>query len=262
MNIIEIRNLNFSFEKDSILSSVNIDIKRGSFVLLTGNNSSGKTTLLKIINGMLFSNDNISVDGITINKNNLESIHKITSYISINNVYFSQTVYDELSLLLNSEEYMKKNKIMKILEEFNMSDKLYSFPNELSYFEKQKLTIIKCILKGSKIICVDNILSLMDNTSKKYIIDKLKSYSKKENITVIYASNDLEDSLYFDRIIVLYNKCVILDGSPTSIFEHENILKKIGLKLPLICELNDKLLLYDLIDNKNYTMEELVDKLC
>lgn len=262
MNIIEIKDLNFSFENNSILSSINLNIKKGSFVLLTGSNSSGKTTLLKIINGILFSDNTINIDGITINKNNLENIHKVISYISIKNIYLGQTVYDELSLFLNCDEYIKKNRIKKILEEFKMLNKMYSSPSELSYIENQKLAIIKSILKKSKVICLDNIFSLMDSKNKKYIIDKLKYYSKSENITIIYASNDLEDSICFDRIIVLHNKSIILDGNPMSIFEHENILKKIGLKLPLIYELNDKLLLYDLIDNKKYTLEELVDILC
>ena len=102
----------------------------------------------------------------------------------------------------------------------------------------------------------------MNYDDKIYLINKLKEYIEKYNITVFYSSCDIEFTDYFDRIIVLYNKGIILDGNPALVLKHENILKKIGLKMPFIYELNEKLSLYDLIEHNNNTLKELVDELC
>ncbi len=261
MNIIEINNLDFYFGNNQIFSSMNFNSLSGEFILLTGSNSSGKTTFLKVINGCYY-NDNVKISGMNLNKNNIDKIHQIVSYIDANNSFFFETVYDELAIYLDCEEYIKMNKIKKILSDFDFLDKLLVSPMGLSYFESQKLALIKAIIKKSKIICLDDIFSLMNYDDKIYLINKLKEYIEKYNITVIYSSCDIEFTDYFDRIIVLYNKGIILDGNPDLVLKHENILKKIGLKMPFIYELNEKLLLYDLVEYNNNTLKELVDELC
>ena len=93
------------------------------------------------------------------------------------------------------------NKIKKILSDFDFLDKLLVSPMGLSYFESQKLALIKAIIKKSKIICLDDIFSLMNYDDKIYLINKLKEYIEKYNITVIYSSCDIEFTDCFDRIL-------------------------------------------------------------
>ena len=86
---------------------MNFNSLSGEFILLTGSNSSGKTTFLKVINGCYY-NDNVKISGMNLNKNNIDKIHQIVSYIDANNSFFFETVYDELATYLDCEEYINE----------------------------------------------------------------------------------------------------------------------------------------------------------
>lgn len=98
MNILEVYNLNFSYDDKVIFNNINLKIKEGSFVNVYGRNSSGKSTLLKLLSGSIITESDIKVDKVKINKFNMDVINNKISFISSNNKLFSKTVLDELLL--------------------------------------------------------------------------------------------------------------------------------------------------------------------
>ena len=113
----------------------------------------------------------------------------------------------------------------------------------------------------SEIILIDNIFSYFDNYSKIEYMGLLKKYQIDKGKTIIFTTNNLEDALFSDKIIVI-DKEVLYDGPIDKIYLNEDIIKKSKLNIPLEHELLEKLKLYDVIDKVTYTIEEVVDEIC
>ncbi len=116
------------------------------------------------------------------------------------------------------------------------------------------------MIKKPKVLFIDNAFSKFDFDKKTEILLFIKKYAIKNNITVIYASNNLEDIYLFDRVIVLKNKEIYIDSDPKSILNNDTILD-VTKKLPFMEELSRKLMMYNLISKKYSDVNELVEDL-
>lgn len=251
MSYISIKNLNISFNNNKLFKNVSFEINKASLTALTTPSSKGKTTILNIING------NIPVDNLLINDNPInEKIKSKITMIDSNINFYSKTVLQELSLVSNNPI-----KIKKYLKDFKLISYINESPYKLSYVQMQKLKLIKALLNKSEIILIDNILSYFDNYSKIEYIGLLKKYQLDKRKTIIFTTNNLEDAIFSDKIIII-DKEVLYDGSVDNIYLNDKIIKKSQLNIPLENELLEKLKLYDVIDKITYTVEEVVDKIC
>lgn len=262
MNFIEIKSLDYSFDKKKLFDNLNLNIKQGDFVAITGKNSCGKTTFIKLLSASLITENKISIDGIYINRLNKELIDNKVSIFSPDSKYFSKTVLDELMLEIKKDDLYSINKIKKYLKEFSLIDYINSSPQCLNYVERQKLSLIKALIKESKLLLIDNIFCYFDKYSKIEFIGLLKKYQLENNLTIVCTINDLDDSIFCDRLIILNNGDILLDGYPDDIFKHEKILKLIGLNIPLNYELLSKLKLYGLINSSSLDIDDMVMELC
>ena len=243
MNLISVNNLNFNFDNNKLFKDISFDIKKGTLVSITTPSGKGKTTLLNLLSGNI---ENSSINIIS---------HKIT-LIPVDINYYSKTVLEELLLVSKNI-----NKIKKYLKEFKLIDYINKSPYKLNYYEMQKLNLIKAFLKGSDIILFDNIFSYFDKYSKIDFIGILKKYQYDKKITFIYTTNNLEDTIFSDKIIII-DKELLYDGTIDKIYLDDKIVKKSKLNIPLENELLEKLKLYDVIDRVSYTLEEVVDEIC
>lgn len=246
MNIISVENLNFSFDKNKIFSNVSFDIRKGSLVSITTPSSKGKTTMLNLINGNIYS-PNIYI-------NSKSKLKISTIYTNVN--FYSKTILEEL-LLVSSN----LNKIKRLLKEFNLINYINQSPLNLNYVQMHKLNLIKIILNKSEIILMDNIFSYFDKYSKIEFIGLLKKYQQEKNITIIYTTNNLDDTIFCDKIIII-DKELLYDGSLDKIYMNSSVIKKAKLNVPLENELMEKLNLYNVIDNTSYTIEDVVEEIC
>lgn len=262
MSFIEIKSLNYSTKKRKIFNNLNLNIERGSFACITGKNSCGKTTLIKILSSSIITENMISINGIYINKLNKELICNEVFEFSPDNKYFSKTILDELMLEIKNIDKYSINKIKKYLKEFNLIDYIDSSPQILNYVQRQKLSLIKALLKDSKLLLLDNILCYFDKYSKIEFIGLLKKYQLKYNLTIICTINNLDDSIFCDRLIVINDGEILLDGYPEDIFKHNKILNLIGLNVPLNYELSSKLKLYGLVNSSSFDIDDMVMELC
>ena len=135
-------------------------------------------------------------------------------------------------------------------------------PLKLNYVQCQKLNLIKAILNESEILLIDNIFSGFDKYSKIEFISLIKKYQLDKNITVIYATVDLDDIVFCDKIIIINDSKILYDGSLDKVYMNEKILKTSRVNISMFNELIVKLKLYGIINDKICTIDEVVDEIC
>lgn len=263
-NLLEINNLSYSYKDKTIFNNLQFSIKPATINIILGTNSSGKTTLIRLLSGILQTNDFINVNGISLNKNNykeyLLSIGVV--FYEDSNKFLFEKVIDELAFPLENLNYKRKDinnrveEVTKILEIQNCINKNIS---DLTTFEQVKVLIATSIMHNPKIIFLDDILCALNNNEVTKIF---KIFNKlKESITIFITSSCLNNILFFDNVIVLNNgKCVISD-IPENVLKSDNELSKIGFIIPPMIDLSLKLNFYDLVDEIITDVDRMVDTL-
>lgn len=259
MNYISIKNLNFGFEKKKLFNNINIDIKKGSFVAIMAPNSSGKSTLLKILSANIITDANITYNKKTLSFQNIEDYRKKVTLFTPYEKFYCKTVLDELLLISNN---ISISTIKNILKEFNMIKYINKSPSKLNYINSQKLVLIKAILNHSELLLLDDIFSYFDKYSKIEFIGLVKKYQIDMNMTVVYATCDLDDIIFCDKMIVISEGDVLYNGCLDKIYLNEKILKSSKVNIPLLNQLIDRLKLYDIINDRTCTIEEVVNEIC
>lgn len=258
MNIIEAHNINYSTSNKVLFKDINIDIEKGSYVSIIGENGVGKTTLLRLLSGSLISDNNIKIDGIQVNKFNVDEITKKSAFITSYNEFFSKTVLSEILQDRKSVSSFDINKVKKMLDEFNLLYLENYSPQKLSYAENQIVALIKAILKESKIIFLDNAFSKLDFDKRYELLNYIKKISKQKDITIVSTTNDVKELSLSDRIIYIKNKKVFFDGNYDELITNEDI----NIKLPWEIEVSDKLIMYELLDKRYDNMDDIIGELC
>lgn len=261
MNVIEARNINYIISNKNIFQNLDLTIELGDFVTIIGKNGIGKSTLLKLLSGQIITDNKIVIDNIEVNKFNLEEIMaryaKITSY----NEFFSKTVLEEIIQDKRNVNVFEINKVKKMLDDFGLLYLEKMSVQNLSYAENQIVALIKAIIKNPKIIVLDNAFSKLDIDKRNELYNYIKKYAKDNNITIISTTNNMEDLIHSDRIILLKDKEIFFDGTFNELIENVDLNKE-GLKYPWEVEISNKLMMYDLIDNTHLNIDELVGELC
>lgn len=260
MDIIEAR-INYSIKDKVLFDDININILEGSFVSIVGSNGSGKSTLLKILSGSIITNNNVKIDNLQVNKYNINDIDNKVSFIKSNNEFFSKTVLEEILECKRLNNAFEVNKVRKLLNEFNLLYLENVSPLDLSYAENQIVALIKAIVKGSKIIFLDNAFIRLDIDKRKELFGYLKDYSKKNNITVVATSNDIYDIKYSDRVLFIKDNTIYFDGNYNDFITNIDLNKE-GFKEPWEVEVSNKLIMYGLVNNMHVDIMSLVGELC
>ncbi len=247
MSYIDINKLNFKYNQNKLFKDITFSVDKGSLTCITTPSSRGKTTLLNIISG------NIKTDNVvSINNDNYDSMEILNNSFK----FYCVSILEELQTVSNNIKLIKK-----YLKDVGLL-KYINYPLfDLTYVQLQKINLIKAILNNKKIILIDNIFPYFDNYSKIEFIGYLKKYQFENNITFIYTTNNLQDSFFCDKIVII-DKEKIYDGKIENIYSDSKIIKKSKLNIPLEYELVEKLRLYDMIKNFTCTIEEMVDEIC
>lgn len=232
--LMEIKNLEIEKEKTKIVQNIDFTIYEGINVFLCGTPSSGKTTLLKAIAGMIKYKGHIIKNGKT--------------EVILDECNFTKdTILEELNYdALNDHQ-------KKIVNKFITKTTLKKKPFEVE--EKMQKLVLLCqtFLKEPQLLFMDNILSYFDRKT----LDKINSYIKKDKITLVNVSTRIESALDYPYMIVLDKGSIAIEGKTLQVLEQEKILKRLGIGLPFYVDLSIQLRLYGLIDQIYFTKEEL-----
>ena len=246
MNIIEIKNLNFSYKDKVIFEHLNLDIKKNSFLTILGANSSGKSTLAKLI--------------VTHNKNII--LHdKSIGYVISNPDYqiIGNTVKEQLMFYLKEQNLTSSQinfRVSKIVKEFSLKSIIDKDPYHLSNEQKQIIVLLAILISDFKIIILDDALSMISSKNKEMLFN----YMKKKKRTIVNITNDPEESIYSDNIAIL-NKNIVINESVNAVLKKEKVFLDNNLIMPFMAELSIKLKYYNLVDDIILDMGEMVDKI-
>lgn len=265
-NIIQIKDLNFTYQDKVIFKNLNLNIKKNSFVSIIGPNGSGKSTLIRILSGLNSYDGYITINGHYLNKENIKIIRRTLGVVFDNpdNQFIGQTVIDDLAFNLENLSYSKEEinkEISYIAKLFKIEKILLLEPSNLNNSTKQKVAIASALIHKPKILMLDESLHQLDNKDKKIVFKALEAYKKEHDLTIILITHNQEDTIISDRIIVIDKQKIILDGKVEEVYTKEKILYNLGIEIPFIIKLSINLKLYDLIDEIYLDKDKLVNKL-
>ena len=239
-NIIEIKNLSFQYESSSkkVLKNLNIDIKEGEFVCVLGHNGSGKSTLAKLINAQYIPTEgDILVGNMnTKDDDSLWDIREMCGMVFQNpdNQLVATIVEEDVAfgpenLGVPREELRKR--VDECLELVGMSEYKRHSPALLSGGQKQRIAIAGILAMNPKCLLMDEPTAMLDPQGRKDILDtvlKLREMGK----TIIHITHYMEECVNADRIIVINEGDVVLEGTPREVFSNVEQMKEIGLDVP------------------------------
>lgn len=259
-DIIEIEGLTFKYNNKLIFDKLNLNIIRNKFTTIIGPNNCGKGILSKILLGIIKADANIKIDNLELNQHNVKNIRNMIGYIpnSIENVMLMDTVLDEI-LMFNDK--IDNNKLENLLKYFEIEDILNVNPKHLSDGQKQLIYIISQIASNPKIIMLNKSLTLLDNLTKEKVLNLLKKICVENKITIINITNDTDEIIYSDYVVVINDGKVLINGLKEEVIDNEKLFKKLNLKIPFMVELYQKLKYYGLINKLELNMDKMVNKL-
>ena len=239
-NIIEIKNLSFQYEGSSkkVLKNLNIDIKEGEFICVLGHNGSGKSTLAKLINAQYIPTEgDILVGNMnTKDDDSLWDIREMCGMVFQNpdNQQVATIVEEDVAsgpenLGVPREELRKR--VDECLELVGMSEYKRHSPALLSGGQKQRIAIAGILAMNPKCLLMDEPTAMLDPQGRKDILDtvlKLREMGK----TIIHITHYMEECVNADRIIVINEGDVVLEGTPREVFSNVEQMKEIGLDVP------------------------------
>ena len=243
--------------KNIYFKNLDINIKCGELVCIVGPIGSGKTTLLKMINNKIKNNyiyiddKNVNNYGIDFKRNNIVCVFN-------DNIYNTEYPKDELKYYLQILQYSGKD-LNSRLDYFTHYFKLDNIINlsfsELSNKDRIFIKILSLLIIKPSLFCIDDLLTYLDNYKKNMILN----YIKDNNITLVSVISDIEESLLFDKFLILNNDKAVVFDKIDNILTHAKIFDKLGLSMPFIYNINELLKSYDLIDDNHIVEKDLVD---
>lgn len=265
-SIIKVRNMSFKYNDDKyIFRDFNLDIDAGSFVCIIGKNASGKSTLAKILGGIYRALGYINIDGYLLNDIYVKKIRRSLS-ICFDNAeahFIGETVFDDLAFSLENLGYSPdeiNNLVVGIAKKFKIDNILSLSSNDISASLREKVMIASSLIYNPKVLLLDESIHKLNPSDKKIVFKVLDEYRRKNKLTIILVTHNLEDTLSSDRIIVLDRGSIVLDGNPCDIYKDDK-LEKMGFNLPFVVKLSHNLMLYDLLDRVYFNDEEVMKKL-
>ncbi len=273
--MIEIKNLSFKYDTEDenakqIIKNVSLDIHEGEFIALLGHNGSGKSTLAKLINGLLVPQEgDVLVDGLnTRSDETIWDIRAVAGMVFQNpdNQLVATVVEDEVAfgpenLGLDPKEIRKR--VDRSLEIVGMDKFKRHAPHLLSGGQKQRVAIAGILAMSPKYIILDEPTAMLDPSGRKEVIDTLIKLNKQQNKTIILITHYMEEAALSDRLVIMEDGEIILQGKPREVFSNVDAIKKMGLDVPQVTDLANELKKdgFD-VSTKILNIDEMVDEIC
>ncbi len=265
-NIVEIKDLNFSYGDVKVFENLNLKIESGTFTTIIGPNSSGKSTLLKLIIGTLFGDSFVHTCSLSVTKENLTDVRRNVSVVFSNpdDFFVAETVMDEIAFSLENMRYDKasiQSRVERIAYLFGITGILNENPRSLDVNAKALVSFASSLVISPKLIVIDGGFNYLDADSFSKVMKILKDLNKNDGLTIINITNNPEDILYGDRVILLDKGKVIFNTDLSTALDREDDFISARLDLPFMVSLSNKLKFYNLVHEVETDPEKLVDDL-
>lgn len=230
------------------LRNVNISINQGEYVAILGHNGSGKSTLAKLFNMILTPTvGKIYIDGMDISRDDIteDDVFEVRKKVGMvfqnpDNQLVATVVEEDVAfgpenLGLEREEIRRR--VVGALNLVGMQDYMRHAPHKLSGGQRQRVAIAGIIAMKPKCIIFDESTAMLDPIGRRDVVNIMERLNKDEGITVINITHYMDEAARADRIIVISDGDVIIDGTPKDVFERTELLHSVGLEAPQSVEL-------------------------
>lgn len=234
------------------LSEVSLTIRRGEYVAVLGHNGSGKSTLAKLLNMILIpTSGKIYIDGTDITANDFseDQIFDIRRKIGMvfqnpDNQLVATVVEEDVAfgpenLGLPREEIRRR--VNSALSLVGMTDYAHHAPHKLSGGQKQRVAIAGILAMKPEIIIFDESTAMLDPIGRRDVINIMERLNKEEGITVLNITHYMDEAARADRVVVINDGELVLDGTAGEVFSKVDYLRSVGLEVPQGNELIEKL---------------------
>ena len=273
--MIEVKDVQFDYlsyegQEVAALNGVTLDVKKGEFVVIIGHNGSGKSTLAKHFNALLKpSKGVVLIKGIdTRDEDMVWEIRQTAGMVFQNpdNQIVATIVEEDVAfgpenLGLPAEEI--RIRVDEALKTVGMDKYANSAPHYLSGGQKQRVAIAGILAMRPEVIVLDEPTAMLDPSGRRDVIETIKYLNKHEGITVVHITHYMEEAVDADKVIVMEQGKIVLQGTPEDVFSQVEVLKGIGLDVPQVTELAYRLRVEGLDVPQNLLrVEEMVDAIC
>ncbi len=280
MNIIKIVNLIHRYARygadgtrigsDMAINDISVDIEKGSFTAILGHNGSGKSTLAKHLNSLLLPDEGtVWIKGNnTREESHLWEIRQTAGMVFQNpdnqiiaNVVEEDVAFGPENMGVPTEDIWTR--VEESLAKTGMTAYRYKSPNKLSGGQKQRTAIAGIMAMKPEIIVLDEPTAMLDPTGRKEVIKTVHELNRQEGITVVLITHYMEEVIDADRVIVMDDGKIIMDGTPREVFSRVEVLKECRLDVPQVTELAWELKKAGVpMPDGILTIDEFADALC
>ncbi|WP_297376277.1 energy-coupling factor transporter ATPase [uncultured Helcococcus sp.] len=268
--MIELKDVRFKYEEEGedVLKGINLRINDGEFISILGKNGSGKSTIAKLLNAQIYPvSGQVLIDGKDSKDVDVWELRRKVGMVFQNpdNQIVATVVEEDVAFgpeNLGIENPELRQRVDKALETVGMENFKLHAPHMLSGGQKQRVAIAGVLAMDPDLIVFDEPTSMLDPTGRKEVIDHALKLNKEDKKTVINITHFMNEAVLSDRVVVINEGQLVLDGTPKEVFSQVDKIKEYGLDVPQVSELAF------MLKNKGIdlpdgilTIEELVDSL-
>ena len=230
--------------RTTALDNVTLSIEKGSFVVVLGHNGSGKSTLAKHMNAVLLpGGGKVYVDGMdTADEDLLIEVRRRVGMVFQNpdnqivaNVVEEDVAFGPENLGVPTDEI--RARVDAALEAVGMEDFVLHAPHHLSGGQKQRVAIAGVIAMEPKCIVLDESTAMLDPLGRKEVLDTVRRLNREKGITIVLITHHMDEAAMADRVVVMDDGHVVMDGTPGEVLTRKEELEAIGLAVPHTVEL-------------------------
>ena len=269
MKPIVVRNLKFSYDQETdVVKNVSFSVEKGSYTTIIGHNGSGKSTIAKLLIGLLEKEEGeILIDGKHLDMDNIAEIRNKIGIVFQNpdNQFIGATVRDDIAFGLenhNVDPLEMDSIINRFAEEVNMTSYLDHEPTRLSGGQKQRVAIAGVLAMSPEILILDEATSMLDPLGKEDINQLVDQLHKSRQMTILSITHDIEEVVKSDHVLVMNDGQIVMDGDPEEILMKVPELVKMKLDGPFTVKLAIELKKYGINIVNPIDREGMVSQLC
>jgi energy-coupling factor transport system ATP-binding protein len=248
-NIISFNDVSFTYESEEkthipAVKDITLNIRKGEFVAVLGHNGSGKSTLAKLTNAILIpEKGTVLINGLdTSDENLVYDIRRTVGMVFQNpdNQIVATIVEDDVAFgpeNLGVPPAEIRRKVDEALKEVEMYEYRLREPHKLSGGQKQRVAIAGILAIETACMVLDEPTAMLDPRGRVEVMKTVMRLNKEKGITVLYITHFMDEAVEADRVLVMDNGDIILDGSPRQVFSQVELIKSVGLDVPQASEL-------------------------